>query len=283
LGLSAEQILTEGELIISMQMFGLLIGGIVWGIIGDKQGRLKVLFGSILLYSIANILNGFVDSVPQYIALRFIAGVGLAGELGAGITLVSELLPKEKRGVASAMIASFGILGAVTAFLLNKMFDWRTCYFIGGGLGFILLALRVSVQESEMFKNIESAKVERGNFLMFFTDRKRFVKYVRCILIGLPAWYLIGVLVTFSDQFAAEFGIQDVDPGKAIMFLYMAIAFGDLSGACLVSDCAVVVKHYLSFMALLFFLLLFSFYKTEEAQQRFIGFARDSVMELVSP
>jgi MFS family permease len=229
LGLSPEQILSEGELIISMQMLGLLIGGILWGIIGDKKGRLKVLFGSILLYSIANILNGFVTSVPQYIALRFIAGVGLAGELGAGITLVSELLPKEKRGIASAMIASFGILGAVTAFLLNKLFDWRTCYFIGGGLGFILLALRVSVHESEMFKKIESIEVSRGNFLMFFTDRKRFVKYIKCILIGLPAWYLIGVLVTFSDQFAAEFGIPDIDPGKAIMFLYLAIAFGDLS------------------------------------------------------
>jgi putative MFS transporter len=229
LGLSAEQILTEGEFIISMQMFGLLIGGIIWGIIGDKKGRLKVLFGSILLYSIANILNGFVTSVPQYVALRFIAGIGLAGELGAGITLVSELLPKEKRGIASAMIASFGILGAVTAFLLNKIFDWRTCYFIGGGLGFILLALRVSVHESALFKKMESTEVVRGNFLMFFNNRHRFVKYIKCILIGLPAWYLIGVLVTFSDQFAAEFGIQGIDPGKAIMFLYLAIAFGDLS------------------------------------------------------
>ncbi len=229
LGLTPDEILSEGEYIISMQMFGLLVGGIIWGIIGDKKGRLKVLFGSILLYSVANVLNGFVASIPQYVALRFMAGIGLAGELGAGITLVSELLPKEKRGVASAMIASFGILGAVTAFLLNKVFDWRTCYFIGGGLGFVLLVLRVSVHESALFKQIESTHVERGNFLMFFNNRKRFVKYVKCILIGLPAWYLIGVLVTFSDQFAAEFGIADIDPGKAIMFLYLAIAFGDLS------------------------------------------------------
>ena len=229
LGLSPEQVLSEGELIISIQMFGLLVGGILWGILGDKKGRLKVLFGSILLYSIANILNGMVTTIPQYIILRFIAGVGLAGELGAGITLVSELLPKEKRGLAAAMIASFGILGAVTAFLLNKIFDWRTCYFIGGGLGLVLLVLRVSVHESGLYTQVRQTNIERGNFLMFFNNRKRFIRYVRCILIGLPAWYIIGVLVTFSDQFAKEFGIPDIDPGKAIMYLYLAIAFGDLS------------------------------------------------------
>ncbi|MFZ5999186.1 MAG: MFS transporter [Bacteroidota bacterium] len=229
LGLTPEQVLTEGEYIISIQMLGLLVGGIVWGIVGDKLGRLKVLFGSILLYSIANILNGMVTSIPQYVILRFVAGVGLAGELGAGITLVSELLPKEKRGVAAAMIASFGILGAVTAFLMNKVFDWRMCYYIGGGLGLVLLVLRVSVHESSLFNQVKTADVERGNFLMFFNDRRRFVRYVKCVLIGLPAWYIIGVLVTFSDQFGKEFGLPNIDPGKAIMYLYLAIAFGDLS------------------------------------------------------
>jgi putative MFS transporter len=229
LGLTAGEILSQGELIISIQMLGLLFGGILWGIIGDKKGRLKVLFGSILLYSIANIFNGMVNTIPQYIILRFIAGVGLAGELGAGITLVSELLPKEKRGIASAMIASFGILGAVTAFLLNKVFDWRTCYYIGGGLGLVLLALRISVSESGLYSQLATTAIERGNFLMFFNNKERFTRYVRCILIGLPAWYLIGVLVTFSDQFGKEMGIPDIDPGKAIMYLYLAIAFGDLS------------------------------------------------------
>lgn len=229
LGLSPAEILTKGELIISVQMTGLLIGGIIWGILGDKKGRLSVLFASILLYSLANIFNGMVATIPQYIVLRFIAGVGLAGELGAGITLVSELLPKEKRGIASAMIASFGILGAVTAFLLSKVFDWRECYYIGGGLGLVLLLLRISVHESGLYKRISNTTIERGNFLMFFNDRKRFVRYMRCILIGLPAWYIIGVLVTFSDQFGKEFGIPDIDPGKAIMYLYLAIAFGDLT------------------------------------------------------
>lgn len=229
LGLTSEEILSKGELIISVQMLGLLAGGILWGIIGDKKGRLKVLFGSILLYSVANILNGMVSNIPQYIILRFIAGVGLAGELGAGITLVSELLPKDKRGVAAAMIASFGILGAVTAVLLNEIFDWRTCYYIGGGLGLLLLVLRISVQESNLFRQIQSTDIQRGNFLMFFNNRNRFIRYARCILIGLPAWYIIGVLVTFSDQFAKEFDIPGIEPGKAIMYLYLAIAFGDLS------------------------------------------------------
>lgn len=229
MGLSPGQILTEGEFIISIQMIGLLIGGILWGIVGDKKGRLSVLFGSILLYSIANILNGMVTNMNQYYVLRFIAGIGLAGELGAGITLVSELLPKEKRGIASAMIASFGILGAVTAFYMNRLFDWRTCYYIGGGMGLLLLALRVSVNESGLYKQLTKTDVQRGNFLMFFTNKRRFIKYMRCILIGLPAWYIIGMLVTFSDQFGKEFGIPGIDPGKAIMYQYMAIAFGDLT------------------------------------------------------
>jgi MFS transporter, putative metabolite:H+ symporter len=229
LGLSPDQVLEQGEWIISIQMIGLLIGGIVWGILGDKKGRLSVLFGSIILYSIANILNGMVTTIPQYMILRFIAGVGLAGELGAGITLVSELLPKEKRGLAAAMIASFGILGAVTAFLMKEMFDWRTCYYIGGGMGLLLLLLRVSVRESNLFTELKSSQIERGNFLMFFNNKDRFYRYLRCIMIGLPAWYIIGVLVTFSDQFGKEFGIPGIDPGKAIMFQYLAIAFGDLS------------------------------------------------------
>ncbi len=229
LGLSPAEVLTQGEFIISVQMIGLLVGGILWGVIGDKKGRLSVLFGSILLYSIANILNGMVTNTMQYAVLRFIAGVGLAGELGAGITLVSELLPKEKRGIAAAMVASFGILGAVTAFFMKELFFWRTCYYIGGGLGLVLLVLRVSVSESNLYTQLKTKEVERGNFLMFFTNKKRFFKYMRCILIGLPAWYIIGVLVTFSDQFGKAFGIDNIDPGKAIMFLYLAIAFGDLS------------------------------------------------------
>lgn len=230
LGLGSEQILTEGEWLISVQMVGMLIGGILFGIIGDKKGRLNVLFGSILLYSIANLLNGMVTTIPQYVVLRFIAGIGLAGELGAGLTLVSEQLPKERRSMAAGFIAGFGVLGAVAAFFMSQLFDWRTCYYIGGGLGLVLLLMRVSVRESGLFAQVkQQTEVQRGNFLMFFNDWARFGRYIRCILIGLPVWYVIGILVTFSDQFGKAFGIADVNPGKAIMYLYLAIGAGDFT------------------------------------------------------
>jgi len=229
LGLDSAQILTQGEYLISVQMIGLLLGGILFGIIGDKRGRLSVLFGSILMYSIANILNGMVVNVNQYAILRFIAGVGLAGELGAGVTLVSEILPKEKRSVATGFIAGFGIFGVVFAFALSRFFDWRTCYYIGGGLGILLLLLRVQVRESILFSQVKQQSIVRGNFLMFFTNKKRFFKYLQCVLMGLPVWYIIGILVTFADQFGKAFGIADIDPAKAIVFLYSAIAFGDFA------------------------------------------------------
>jgi predicted MFS family arabinose efflux permease len=182
------------------------------------------------MYSLANIGNGMVTNITQYVILRFIAGIGLAGELGAGVTLVSEILPKEKRGIASAMIASFGILGAVTAFILSEYFqDWRLCYYIGGGLGLVLLALRLSVNESGLFQQVTTTSAARGDFRMFFNNRDRFNRFIKCLLIGIPAWYIIGVLVTFADQFADRLGIEGIKPGKAIMFLYLAIAFGDLT------------------------------------------------------
>lgn len=258
LGLSPAELFTKGETIISIQMIGLLVGGIIWGIVGDKKGRLKVLFGSILVYSIANILNGMVTNINQYMILRFIAGVGLAGELGAGVTLVMELLPKEKRGVAAAMIASFGILGAVTAFFMKELFDWRMCYYIGGGLGLVLLALRVSVKESELYSEQKTSSAQRGNFMMFFTNRNRFIRYMRCILIGLPAWYIIGVLITFADKFGVELGIPNIDPGKAVMVLYLAIAFGDLSVGLLSHQLKSRKKSLFTFYGItIFFLFLF--------------------------
>ncbi len=248
LGLTDALIDTEGKFIISIQMYGLLLGGILWGMMGDKKGRLSVLFGSIVLYSLANIANGFVTTVNQYALARFIAGVGLAGELGAGITLVSELVPKETRGKATSIVAGVGLTGAVAAYfvahsfewmaeggntwaqgIVSAHYDWRICYFIGGFLGLMLLLLRVSVFESGMYKNIQHSKVQKGNFLMFFNNRKRFKKYMLAILVGLPTWYVIGVLITFSKEFAERFGIKEpVDPGKSIMLAYVAISIGDL-------------------------------------------------------
>jgi MFS family permease len=229
LGLSGQQLATVGEDIISIQMYGLLIGGIIWGIMGDKRGRLSVLFGSIVLYSLANIANGMVTNTTQYSVVRFIAGVGLAGELGAGITLVSELLSKEKRGIGTSLVAGIGLTGAVVAYFISQVFDWRVCYYIGGGLGLLLLLLRISVFESGMFHQVKKMDVQRGNFLMFFNNGARLKKYVISILIGLPTWYVIGVLVTFSDQFGSHFDIEGVSPGKAIMFAYAGISLGDIS------------------------------------------------------
>jgi len=229
IGLSDTDILSKGELLISIQMIGMLIGGILFGILGDKKGRLKVLFGSILLYSIANILNGMVFTLDQYMVLRFLAGIGLAGELGAGVTLVSEQLPKDKRGLAAGFIAGFGVLGAVFAYFISKLFDWRLCYFIGGGMGILLLIMRMRVAESQLFYTVKESSVSRGNFFMFFTDKKRFIKFILCILIGLPVWYIIGILVTFSDQFGIHFGVNNIEPGKAVLFLYLAVAVGDYS------------------------------------------------------
>lgn len=229
LGLSPEDVTTKGETILQWQMWGLLIGGIVAGVIGDRKGRLSVLFGSILLYSLANIANGLVETVEQYKWIRFIAGIGLAGELGVGITLVSEITPKEKRGIATSLVAGIGLLGAVVAFIMKENVNWRICYFIGGGLGMLLLILRVSVYESGMFHSVKQMDVQRGNFLMLFTSGERFKRYLCGILIGLPTWYVIGVLVTFSSEFAKHFGITEkVDPGRAIMFAYAAISAGDI-------------------------------------------------------
>jgi MFS transporter, putative metabolite:H+ symporter len=217
--------------IINWQMIGLLIGGILWGVLGDKKGRLSVLFGSIMLYSAANFATGFVETVQQYAMARFIAGIGLAGELGAGITLVSELLPKEKRGVGTSLVAGVGLSGAVAAYFTYKFSnDWRLCYMIGGGLGLGLLILRISVAESGMFQLAKHSEAVRGNFLMFFNNKKRFKKYLLAILIGLPTWYVIGVLVNLSNRFAGElYGDKTLDSGRAIMFAYAGISIGDIA------------------------------------------------------
>lgn len=225
------QVLAVSTKIINWQMVGLLIGGVIWGTIGDKKGRLSVLFGSIALYSMANFLTGYVQTTDQYAWARFVAGIGLAGELGAGITLVSELLPKEKRGIGTSLVAGIGLFGAVFAYFIYKVTsDWRLCYKIGGGLGIVLLMLRISVAESGMFHSIKKQEgIQRGNILLFFTSASRFRKYFLAILIGLPTWYVIGILVNLSNRFAKElYGENHIESGRAIMYAYAGIALGDI-------------------------------------------------------
>ena len=230
-GSTMETMLADSTKVINWQMIGLLLGGIIWGVLGDKKGRLSVLFGSIILYSIANFITGYAHTVEQYAWCRFTAGLGLAGELGAGITLVSEFMPKNKRGIGTSLVAGIGLSGAVAAyFTYHFTNDWRLCYKIGGGLGVLLLFLRISVAESGMFKQARQQNVSRGNFFMFFTNRKRFKKYILAILIGLPTWYVIGILVNQSDKFGNKFfGSTTIDSGRSIMFAYAAIAIGDIA------------------------------------------------------
>jgi MFS transporter, putative metabolite:H+ symporter len=228
LGVDDSMMLEQGEYLIRSQMIGLLVGGILWGVMGDKRGRLSVLFGSILLYSLANIANGLVTTVDQYALLRFIAGIGLAGELGAGITLVSESLPTKLRGYGTTLVATVGLMGAVFANYIAKTFDWQMSYFIGGGLGLVLLVTRISVFESGIFLKVKEQNVQRGNFFQLFNQWIRFKKFIGCILIGLPIWFVIGILITFSPEFAKAMDITGVIAGDAVMFSYIGLAAGDL-------------------------------------------------------
>jgi MFS family permease len=240
LGLSKEEVDTVGTSIINIQMIGLVLGGILWGTLGDKKGRLSVLFGSIIMYSTANLLCGFIpdihflDQITAYKALRFLAGIGLAGELGAGITLVSEILPTHLRAKGASLVAGIGLFGAVVAnFTVKFSGNWTTAFFVGGGMGFLLLLLRVGVLESGIYKSIShKGNVEKGNFISFFTNKNRAIKYFKCIGVGLPTWYSLGVLIYMSNQFGEVFGIPEkVEPGMAIMWAYIGISVGDfLSG-----------------------------------------------------
>jgi len=227
LGVPEDQLLPQGLLLINMQMGGMLIGGILWGVLGDKKGRLSVLFGSIALYSLANIANGFVHSIPAYALLRLLAGVGLAGELGAGITLVSELMPRETRGYGTMVVSGVGIVGGVVAGMVGRWFGWRAAYFVGGGLGLALLTLRVGVFESGIFDKLKSSGAPRGDFLTLFTSGERLRKYLCCILLGVPIWYVIGILATFAPEFGAALSMpQAPSAAVAVMWLYGGCATG---------------------------------------------------------
>lgn len=229
LGVPDADMLSVGATIINSQMFGMLLGGILWGILGDKKGRLSVLFGSIIVYSLANIANGFVSSVTAYTIIRFIAGVGLAGELGAGITLVTESMGKENRGYGTMIVAGVGLFGAVAAALIGGHYTWQTSYFIGGGMGLLLLFLRVGLVESGLFKEVKETTIQRGNMWMLFNNAGRFKKYLCCILIGLPLWFVVGVLITFSPEFGKALNATGIlNAGKGIMYCYIGIAVGDV-------------------------------------------------------
>ncbi|MBK7373438.1 MAG: MFS transporter [Saprospiraceae bacterium] len=251
LGLSESEVSSIGASILNWQMTGMLLGGILWGVFGDKKGRLSVLFGSIITYSLANIACGFVQDPTTYKIIRFIAGVGLAGELGAGITLVSESIPKHLRALGTSIVAFVGLLGAVVGYLTVEMFDWRTAYFVGGGMGFALLFLRMGVFETPFFKSIKADhKISKGNFFALFAKKDRFIRYLKCIGMGIPSWFVIGVLCSFSNEIGKALGITEpIKPGLSIMWCYIGLSIGDLANG--------IISHYLQSRkkAVLYFLL----------------------------
>ncbi len=234
LGFSGQALTDTGISLLNWQMAGMLLGGLLWGVLGDKKGRVRVLYFSIFLYSIANILNGFASSAGDYAFYRFLAGVGLAGELGAGITLVSEIMPKEKRGYGTMIVATVGLTGALLAWVVDMLFPWRVCFFVGGGLGLLLLVLRISVSESGMFRQMQaSAHVSRGNFLALFTQWNRFIRFTRCLLIGFPTWFVVGVLITLAPEFGQAKGLSGITGGNAIAACYTGLILGDISSGLL--------------------------------------------------
>ena len=233
LGFSGTALTSAGEYLLSVQMLGMMIGGIISGIIADKKGRVTVLFGSIILYSLANILNAFVYDLNSYALIRFIAGVGLAGELGAGITLVGESMSIEKRGYGTILVATLGGLGAVTAGLAGDFLPWRTAFLVAGGLGFLLLLLRVKAMETNIFKASLRQEQPRGSFFHLFKSKIRIYKYFACILVGVPIWYSVGLLITLSPELALEHHINYLKLGLCFILFQVGITTGDLSSGIL--------------------------------------------------
>lgn len=257
LNIPSDSMMQSGLMLLNLQMAGMLIGGIIWGILGDKRGRLSVLFGSIIIYSLANIANGMVQSLSAYAILRFIAGFGLAGELGAGITLVTEILPTKIRGYGTTLVATLGVMGALLAYLVSHYFDWRTSYFIGGGLGLLLLILRFRVFESGIFLELKEKTIQRGNFLMLFTNKERLIKYITSIIIGMPIWFVVGILITFSPEFGKAMGIeQSIDAGKAVLFAFAGQVAGNIISGSLSQYLQNRKKVILLFMVLSFSFVL---------------------------
>lgn len=260
IGIAEADIRVQGEYILNMQMAGLLIGGILWGIMGDKLGRIKVLFGSILLYSLANIANGLVTNIDTYAAIRFMAGIGLAGELGAGITLVSETMSKENRGYGTMIVAGVGLFGAVLANVIHELFTWQTSYFVGGGLGLLLLFLRIGTYESGMFNEVVNKDISKGNVMLILGNRKNLMKYIYCILIGAPLWFVVGILITQSPEFGKALGVSEpLKAGSGIMYTYIGIAVGDVFAGLFAQitksrKLTMFVFHLLSIISVLMYL-----------------------------
>lgn len=250
LGLTGNELTQTGERLLSIQMAGMMLGGIITGIYADKRGRVTVLFGSILLYSLANFANAFVHDVNTYAIIRFLAGVGLAGELGAGITLVSESMSVEKRGYGTILVATLGALGAVTAGFIGDLLPWRYAFLAAGAAGGILLLLRLRSFEPSMFRENALAAGKRGSLALLFSSPGRASKYIACILMGVPIWYSIGLLITLSPEIAKAHGIAGLKLSTCFILFQVGITCGDLLSGILSQVFKSRKKILISFMAL---------------------------------
>jgi len=262
LGVPEDQLLDKGVTLINLQMIGMLVGGILWGVLGDKKGRVSVLFGSIFMYSVANILNAFVQNVEMYGLLRFVAGVGLAGELGAAITLVSEVTDKESRGYATSIVAGVGVSGAILAAIIGEYVSWKAAYIVGGVLGLGLLVLRMKMFDSGMYTNLKKLQIRKGSFLSLFSTRDRGVRYLSCVLIGVPIWFVIGILITFAPEITKDLGSTGVvSAGTGILFAYAGLTVGDFASGILsqlLRSRRKIVFWFITMTALLILIYLYS-------------------------
>jgi len=244
IGVTGEDLTTIGLRLLNLQMIGMFIGGVFWGVLGDRRGRVSILFGSIIMYSLANLLNagvgmsevinGLISPIHQYEVLRVLAGIGLAGELGAGITLVAESLPARLRGLGTMVVASVGVAGATLAFFVAENAGWRQAYVIGGVMGIALLVLRLIAHESGMFSHIKASGVSRGDFLSLFTSWSRLKRYLVCIGIGMPTWFVVGIFITLTPEMGVALGVTDkVNAGRAVFWCYLGLVAGDLASGML--------------------------------------------------
>ncbi|HMU12990.1 MAG: MFS transporter [Bacteroidetes bacterium] len=274
IGLAGDTLARFDTSLFNWQMGGMLLGGLLWGILGDKRGRVQVLFGSILLYSVANIANAFVTGTAAYSFCRLIAGIGLAGELGAGITLVVESMGRTQRGWGTMIIVTVGALGAVAASFVGKegaaiadalglpLQGWQMAYVVGGALGLVLLVLRAGAFESGLFAQVHArTDVTKGDFLALFRTRAIALRYLACIAIGLPVWFAVGVLINKSHVIGPAIGVRGVvHTGTSVMWGYIGLSVGDLFSGLLsqwMRSRRKVILLYLAFQTLCVLVLFF--------------------------
>jgi putative MFS transporter len=253
LGYQGKELFEVGANLLNIQMAGMLVGGIFWGILGDRRGRKEALFGSIFIYSLATFLNAYVHDFAGYATLRFLAGIGLAGELGSAITLVSETLPQASRGLGSAFVAAVGFFGAAMASYTSQHMSWQNAYRFGGALGVLLLLSRVSVKESILFlkTHANNPNASFGSLGYLFSSGRRVKLMLLAFLAGVPIWYVAGILSYFAPEFAKELKTTGiVTAGTTIMMGYLGSIMGDIACGFLSQKLKSRKKAVLIFMIL---------------------------------